>query len=1128
MRVEVSLTILCLMLGQADYTTAADPAGSATRISFEKQIAPLLETHCIRCHSPNNRKGELSLETIVDLKENGYIAPGDPAGSYLIDVVTSQDGQPAEMPKEGDALSIEEIGLLKLWIEQGADWPENVLVQEKSKADKSWWSLQPLGEVSPPTPNGLRQSWQNNPIDAFVQGKLSEQNLTPNGPADRRTLIRRLTYDLTGLPPTPAEIEDFQNETDPQAYEKLIDRLLASPRYGERWGRHWLDVVRFGESNGFERNVIINDLWPFRDYVIRSINEDRPMDQFIREHLAGDIIAKGKPDQEIGAAFLVAGPYDNVGNQDAAAAAQIRANTIDEMIRASGEAFLGLTLGCARCHDHKFDPILQKDYYSWYATFAGVRHGSRVWATTEQQQTHAARLAPLNKRKNDLTRQQSELKKAIAQRLWESNDEWSRPAVEPKQNEETFSEITAKFLRFSISQTNQSQPCLDELEVYGPAGPSNLALSSTGSKATASSLLPGYPIHQIEHLNDGKHGNTHSWISKESTGWAQIEFPDTVEVNRVVWGRDRAGQYQDRLALEYQIEVSVDGKVWNEVAHGRDRKPVNQEHLTQRGLTSGALTIEKKWTRPPVDRKGTTEKFDPVEAKFVRLICESQDMNPASSSGFRIDEFEIWSAGPEPKNVALKINGGQAFGKAREIKDFPGAYGPHLAIDGKPGERFLAAENDLTIELATTTNIDRVTFSSARGEPTSEHRKFVFVADYRIEVSMDGKTWREVAHGRDRKPVNDAHRKHRIARATKPTPEEESELNHISQELAKVTREIRELPPLKTAWLGSRQPAPGPFHLFLGGSPQKKGAEVIPASLTTLDQSAPKYELATNHSEADRRLELANWITSPENPLNARVLANRVWQHHFGTGIVATPNDFGYMGSRPTHPELLDWLAHQLHENNWRLKPLHKLILMSQTYRQSSLFREEAARIDGDARFLWRFPPRRLSAEEIRDTMLTISGQLDDNMGGPGFRLYEYQQDNVATYVPLDEHGPETYRRAVYHQNARASVVDLMTEFDQPDCAFSTPQRAETTTPLQALTMLNHSFTVDMAQALAERVQREAGDESKAQISRAFALCYGRQPTKSEVTDCKELIDKHSLTALCRVLLNTSELIYVQ
>ncbi len=269
------------------------------------------------------------------------------------------------MPKEGEPLSAEDVATLERWIEQGAAWPDSVTLREP-KADASWWSLQPIDGSPPPVPAGMPSSWAANPIDAFVFEKLAEKGLSPSPPADRRTLIRRLTYDLIGLPPTPEEVEAFLADDREDAYERLVDRLLASPHHGERWGRHWLDVVRFGESNGFERNVLINNVWPFRDYVIRSFNDDKPFDRLAKEHLAGDAIAPDDPNVAIGTAFLVCGPYDNVGNQDADAAAVIRADALDEMIRATGEAFLGLTVGCARCHDHKFDPIAAKDYYSFY------------------------------------------------------------------------------------------------------------------------------------------------------------------------------------------------------------------------------------------------------------------------------------------------------------------------------------------------------------------------------------------------------------------------------------------------------------------------------------------------------------------------------------------------------------------------------------------------------------------------------------------------------------------------------------------------------------------------------------------------------------------------------------------
>ena len=937
----------------------AAPAG----VDFEREVKPFLEAKCLSCHNPNNAKDNLSFAEASGVlhSEKQLVTPGDALTSdlYLV-TIPEEAGAKPEMPKKGDPLTKEEAELLRRWIDDGATWPDGLVLREASKADKSWWAYQSLHSGEEPAGQS---------IDEFIGARLRKDGLAMNPPAGRRELIRRATYGLTGLPPTPEEVAAFVADHDPNAYERLIDRLLASPRYGEHWGRHWLDVIRFGESNGYERNFLIDDLWPFRDYVIRSINNDKPFDQLIREHLAGDVFGKGDPEIAIGSAFLVAGPYDDVGNQDAAQAAQIRANTMDEIIRATGEAFLGMTLGCARCHDHKFDPISMRDYYGLYATFSGIRHGSAPLATPEQQEERAATLRPLNQRKSQLEAEQKALTARIIQR--------------------------------------------------------------------GKSKLAGY---------------------------------------------------------------------------------------------------EKLWRRPPADRAGTEERFPPVTARFVRLVCEAQDANPAAKSGFRIDEFEVWSAESTPRNVALASAGGKATGQARVVEDFPDAYGPQLAIDGKTGARFFAIGQDLTIELSEPTKIDRVVFSSAKGEENPEHPKFVFVADFRIEVSLSGEKWTEVANGANRKPVDPRraggrradgldHLSHRLLQL-ETTPEERKEQARTAAELAAVNREIQQIPPLPMAWIGTRvaADAAGPFHTFVGGNPQRKGETVIPASLSTLSDVAPPYRLAPDADESARRQALAGWIAHPDNPLTPRVLANRLWHYHFGTGIVDTPNDFGYMGGRPTHPELLDFLAIKLRENGWKLKAMHRLIMLSDTYRQSSQYRAEAAEKDGASRLLWRFPPRRLSAEEIRDTLLAVSGKLDLKMGGPGFRLYHFMQDNVSTYEPLDKHGPETWRRAVYHQNARASVVDLMTEFDQPDCAFSTPRRSRTTTPLQALTLLNHSFTIDMAEAFAARAGRHSPEE---QARRAIRFVYQRNPSDAESAQLTKAIREHGLRAVCRALLNSSELIYL-
>ncbi len=930
-------------------------------VDFKRDIGPLLAGRCVRCHYPGNEKGDLSLATVADLLENGYVEPGNPDDSLLLELVSpGADGEAPQMPKDARPLSADEVALLRRWIEQGAKWPKDVILREPPRADAAWWSLQPLQQTQPPNPPDIPADWSRHAIDRFVFAALAKKGLRPNPPADRRTWLRRVTYDLTGLPPTPAELAAFEKDDAPGAYERVVARLLGSAAYGEQWGRHWLDVIRFGESTGFERNVIIDNLWPFRDYVIRSFNDDKPIDQLIREHLAGDVLAPHDPQVSIGTAFLVCGPYDNVGNQDPVQAAQIRANTIDEMIRATGEAFLGLTIGCARCHDHKFDPLTQADYYSLYATFAGVFHGARPMGTPEQVQQRRRKLEPLER--------------------------------------------------------------------------------------------------QVKQLSDQRK-----------------QLYDTI------------------------------------VARAESR----------------SKQLEAEWTRPPVDRRETTETFSPVIARFVRLTAEGRDTDPKARTGFGIDEFEIYSAGESPVNVALASRGAKATGASRQARDFADAYSPQLTIDGDFGARWIAAGPTLTIELPQPTRIDRVTFSSDRHGAAGNHPVAAFVCEYRIEVSTDGKQWTRVADSHDRRPVSPAHRRHRLVQATITAAERQS-LRELDASLAELRRRIASVPPIPSWWAGQFRSAPGPFHVFLGGSPQRHGPEVRPRSIAVFAANVPPYELPSDSPESQRRLALARWITSRQNALTLRVLANRVWLGHFGQGIVNTPSDFGFMGEKPTHPQLLDWLAGELARNGWRLKPLHRQIVLSQTYRQSSSWRESAARIDADSRLLWRFPPRRLSAEELRDTILSIAGVLDRRMGGPGFRLYDYLQDNVATYVPRDSVGPETYRRSVYHQNARAARVDVLSDFDLPDCAFPAPRRRTTTTPLQALTMLNHSFTLDMARQLSERLRRQSGNDVNTGVAIAYQLAYGRTPDKAEQEKCAEFIHEFGWEAWCRVLLNTNELIYIR
>jgi hypothetical protein len=629
------------------------------------------------------------------------------------------------------------------------------------------------------------------------------------------------------------------------------------------------------------------------------------------------------------------------------------------MIRATSEAFLGLTIGCARCHDHKFDPILQQDYYSLQAIFAGVVHGSRVVATPEERRAYESRVKGLQAEK------------------------------------------------------------------------------------------------------------------------ARLEG--------------------ERARLEKRIVARAEGR---------------------------AQDYESRWVRPPADPAETVETFAPTVARFVRLVVEGRKDNPDLATSFGIDEFEVWTADSAPRNVALATSGGQAEGVSRAANDFADAYSVKLTIDGQFSAVWIAGGPDLTIKLARPERINRIVFSNNRGLDTNtKFFRIPFVGDYRIEVSEDGAAWTEVASAHDRQPMSPAWRRKRLLEL-EATPEERSQLATLATALSRAAEQLAAVPPLPSWWVGVFRKAPGPFAISLAGDPQRKGPLVAVASLSALSAVAPGFRLPDDATEAERRLALAHWLVDRQNPLTPRVLANRLWHYHFGTGIVDTPSDFGAMGSLPTHPELLDWLAGQVHVHGWRLKPLHRMIITSSAYRQASTFRPDAARVDSLSRYLWRFPPRRLAAEEVRDTMLSLAGQLDRGMGGPGYRLYRYLEDNVATYVPLDEHGPETYRRAVYHQNARASRADVLTDFDCPDFAFAAPRRAATTSPLQALTLMNHRFTLDMARALAGRLEREAGaGDPEAQVRRAFLLAYARLPDDDEAHISAGLVRKHGLRAFCRALLNSNELI---
>jgi hypothetical protein len=929
------------------------PAAAAEGVDFERHVAPVLARRCAGCHNPSDPAGGLDLTQGATARAGGKsqtpaLVPGDPEASYLF-----ERARAGEMPPEGKGQRVPaaELEQLETWIKAGAAWPKDRVLSPfefttDTRAGRDWWSLQ--RPARPPLPTLRDRAGVRTPIDAFVVARLEEHGLKPSAEVDRATYIRRASLDLLGLPPPPQEIEQFVSDTAPDAYEKLVDRLLDSPRFGERWARHWLDVARFGESNGYETNTARDNAWPYRDWVIAALNDDMPYPRFVFEQLAGDQVGV-----DAATGFLVGGAHDGVGSPDIELTLQQRMNDLDDMLSTTATAFLGLSVNCAKCHDHKFDPIAQREYYSLQAIFAGVEHGQRAWRTKDWE-----------KRKHEETELRGRLLavESRAEALWTryqplarvgaatSGDK--RPAVKASMNVDRFAPSRARFVRFTVLATNMSEPCLDELEVFTSDEPArNVALASLGAKAIASSVFSNgsSSLHQLSHVNDGRYGNSRSWISAEAgAGWVQIELVEPATVDRVVWARDREGAFRDRLPTRYQIEISEDGNDWQTVADGDDRAA-----------------------------------FDPAKASAETVSAET-----FSTAGL-------------PADVA------------DQIADM----------------RKRSTELRAMLEQLTPQNIYAGTFKQ-----------------------------------------------------------------------------------------------PEPTHVLYRGEPLQKREQVAPGAIAAAGEP---LALSADAPEAERRVALAGWIGSDRNPLTARVMVNRIWHYHFGQGLVRTPSDFGFNGGHPSHPELLDWLACEFMARGWRPKALHRMILLSGTYRQASRFVATAAAQDAGNRLLWRFAPRRLEAETIRDSVLSASGTLDLRMGGPGYDIFEPNTNYVKVYVPKQSFGAAEWRRMVYQNKPRMRQDTTFGEFDCPDSSQTTARRNVSTTALQALNLLNGPLMIEQARLFAERLEREAAGDPDAQIRRAFWLAFGRPPEDDELARARELVKEQGLSVFCRAIYNANEFLYL-
>ena len=863
------------------------------------------------------------------------------------------------------------------------------------------WSYQPPD--LPKVPAVTDSNWVSNPIDHFIARKLSAAGLKPNQPADRGTLIRRLTFDLHGLPPTPEEIRRFEYDNSEFATESVIWRLLRSPRYGERWARHWLDVARFSESQGYERDKIRPDAWHYRDYVINSFNQNKPYDRFVREQIAGDVIEPVTREGIKATGFLIAGPYDEVGNgqKSQVMRQRVREEDLEDIISAVGQTFRGLTINCARCHDHKFDPIPQTDYYHVKAVFEGVFHGTRTYLPP-------AEIADRKRRQSEYEKEFDRLNEELQSHLDLARD---------------------KLLQ-SRGNTNAPPTPLSQWTFDGNA--------RDRYRLHNGALQKGAKIKNGRLILDGKKAYVQTFPLKQDIGEKTLEA--------WVYLPDLSTRGGGAITLE-----ATDAYAFDSITFG-ERK-------------------EQQWI-------AGSEYFKRTHDLPIAAESDSKGLIHMAIVYAKDNHISVYRNG----ELALRYRGGKPLQKYHAQKAF-------LYF----GRRHLRAGGYLKGEIEEVRLYDR---------------------------ALSGA---EVKHSQETGP--DLHTREELLAAL--PPKSALAVRNLSGKIARLEKDIYDASqrPLTYA-ANSRKPQP--THFLARGEVTAKKEVMKPQGLRAIGVLNPDFGLSATAPDPERRFHFANWLTHEDNPLLARVMVNRVWHYHFGRGLVDSPSDFGVSGSRPSHPELLDWLALRFTRDGWSLKHLHALILSSATYRQDSAFSAQGAAADADNRLLWRFTPKRLEAEAVRDSILALSGQLNLKGGGPGYRPFDLRIDNTHFYTARDKTGPEFNRRTVYRLGVQSLREPLLDTLDCPDLSTKTPVRGVTTTPLQALALMNDSFVQRQAAHMAERLTADFPTAPGQAVIRAYHLVFGRSPNLGEIRRAKRHIQDHGLNQLCWVLFNANEFIYVR
>jgi len=880
-------------------------------------------------------------------------------------------------------------------------------------ASNDLWSIQTLHRPAIPVVDAAAE--RVHPIDAFITSRLQAAGLAPSPGADRRTLIRRLYFDLIGLPPPPAEVESFVNDPDPHAYEALVDRLLASPHHGERWARHWLDVVHFGETHGYDKDKPRPNAWPYRDYVIRSFNEDKPWARFIEEQVAGDVLYPFTRDGIEALGFIAAGPWDFIGH------AEVPESKIDgkiarhldrdDMVANTIQSFNSLTVQCAQCHDHKFDPISQADYYALQAVFAAVDRTDKEY---DLDPAVAKSRRAINQRRDPLVAEQKRLNERIRARAGEG--------------------LTA--LNEAISKADKS---VKQSEAFG--------------------------YHSAIE------------VSQDVVKWVQIDLGRSVKLTQIVLhpAKDDFNGIGEGFGfpVRFKIETALDVALETGARSIADHTATDVAH--------------------PGIKPQTFEAAGDVPARFLRVTATK--LSPRQNDFiFALAELSVFDEGGT--NVAVG-----AVVTALDSIEAPARWQKSNLTDGwYPGIATAGSAELAALRTAREELLARCTFDDER---------------------------------------------ERLA-------EFDGELNQVNDALAK-------LPPVQRAYVAAVHTGSGTFtgtgvnggrprtiHLLKRGSVQNPAEEVGPGTLTVVPELSARFDLPPDHTEGERRAALAKWLSDARNPLTWRSIVNRVWQQHFGRGLVETPNDFGHMGAKPSHPELLDWLACEFRDGGQSLKKLHRLIVTSAAYRQVSSFELQVSgsdagstrnfkpqtrnhELDADNRLLWRMNRRKLEAEAVRDAMLFVAGRLDPRMGGPSFQDFVIDKPEHSPHYLYERHdpdAPQAQRRTTYRFLVRSQPQPFMAALDCADPSIQVATRNESVTALQSLALLNNALVISLSKHFAARVEAEGGSISE-QTARAFYSAIGRPPTVEEATQLTRFAEAHGLENLCRALFNLNEFAFV-